>query len=161
VVRSSIQNTSYVWYELVRKRQSSWLESKKLLIRELATYPCFALDAQGGTYLIGGTAIAPANPGLLEPLLAYLNSRISGWYLEKRSPTFRGGYSKFEPSTIQEIPIPRVLIESATFRQKICDAVRDLLRAHVAGAELQQTRIENRIDTLFSNTLGISLDEID
>jgi len=161
VQRSGIQKTSNAWYELVRKRQSSWLESKKLLIRELATSPCFALDAEGGTFLIGGTAIVPTNPGLLEPLLAFLNSRICAWYLEKLAPTFRGGYSKFEPNTIQQIPIPQPLVEPGDFREKICDAVRDLLRAHVAGNELEQSKIEDKIDSLFSDILGISLDEID
>ncbi len=46
----------------------------------IATYPCFALDAEGGTYLIGGTAVIPTTGEQLEPLLAFLNSRLSGWY---------------------------------------------------------------------------------
>lgn len=160
-VRSGIQDKPCLWYELVRKRQSRWLDAKKILIRELATYPCFALDARGGTYLIGGTAIIPQDPPLLEPLLAFLNSRLCGWYLDKSSRSFRGGYNKFEPNAIQDIPVPERLIKSGTFRVKVSREVREILIAHSQGDEKRQRHSEDMIDRLFSSCLEIPLDEID
>ena len=160
-LRSGIRNTSCAWYELVRRRQTTWLEAKKLLIRELATYPCFALDACGGTYLIGGSAVVPMDPVVLEPLLAFLNSRISAWFLEKSAPAFRGGYSKFEPTTIQRMPVPQALIESCPFREKVCTLVRDLLRARADGDEARALVLEADIDVVLSKEVGVSLDEID
>jgi len=161
-VRSGIHDTTCAWYELVRRRQSSWLEARKLLIRELATYPCFALDGDGATYLIGGTAVIPADSTLLEPLLAFLNSRISNWYLETLSPPiFRGGYSKFEQNTIQQIPIPEVLIDTGDFRQNICRAVSGILRARMAGDEVRQRELEGEVDHLLADKLGVDLNEIE
>ena len=145
----------------MRRRQTTWLEAKKLLIRELATYPCFALDACGGTYLIGGSAVVPMDPVVLEPLLAFLNSRISAWFLEKSAPAFRGGYSKFEPTTIQRMPVPQALIESCPFREKVCTLVRDLLRARADGDEARALVLEADIDVVLSKEVGVSLDEID
>jgi hypothetical protein len=55
--RASIVGGNLRWYELVRKRDETWLRSPKLLIRDLATETSFAIDPAGNTYLVGGTAV--------------------------------------------------------------------------------------------------------
>ena len=99
------------WYELVRSRDEVWLTSKKLLIRDLATVPSFALDELGELFILSGTAVVPNDETILLPLLGYLNSKVVAWYLKQTTSTFRAGFQKFEPRHLQQIPIPQFVID--------------------------------------------------
>ncbi len=158
--RSGINAGSHRWYGLVRKREESWLEMPKLLIRDLAMRPAFAIDREGSVFLIGGIAIVPPDPVLLEPLLGFLNSRASASYLGQVSAAFRGGFRKFEPQNVGTIPIPGWVIEGGGFQDKLGRLVGQRLEAQLDEHELLRERIEGRIDRLISSRLGVDLDEI-
>lgn len=98
------------WYELARKRSLEWLKARKLLSRELAQESSFALDSLGSTFLIGGIVVQPADESLLEPLLAYLNSRFVTEYLGERAPEFRSAFLKLERQVLERLPIPNRLL---------------------------------------------------
>jgi hypothetical protein len=117
--RGSVSGASKAWYGLVRQRNEEWLSSKKLLTRDMAMRPSFALDDEGSTYLVGGTAVIPSNPDLLLPLLGYLNSQIVNWYLSPLTPSFRADFQKFEPQHLGKIPVLRAVVEPGEINDKL------------------------------------------
>lgn len=158
--RSSIISSRRKWFELVRERNETWLQQRKLLIRELATEPAFALDESGGVFLVGGTAIVPQDDMLLEPLLGYLNSKVAGWYLSLIAPDFRAGFQKFEPNNIGALPIPNQITCAGQLRDNLTKQVRQLLRAKQSDDTKLQREYESRIDTILTKELHIDVDEI-
>lgn len=120
--RSSLVASGLRWYELVRRRDTEWLRKPKLLIRDLAPETAFAVDPQGGTFVVGGSAVVPQAEEHLYPLLAYLNSRPVSILLRRVTPQFRGGFQKFEPQHLQHIPILLRLIDDPQF----CDELAAL-----------------------------------
>ncbi|MDP2895551.1 MAG: N-6 DNA methylase [bacterium] len=158
--RSGVNAGSYNWYGLVRRRRRTWLEMPKLVMRDLAMGPAFAIDSAGSTFLIGGMAVVPADPVLLEPLLGFLNSRLAAWYLGQVSPAFRGGFRKFEPQSVEMFPIPRWVTEPGSFQDELGNVVRQRLQAQLQGNDSLQEDIERRIDRLISTRIGVDLDEI-
>src|SRR5262249_39660375 len=66
--RSSAIASGKTWFELVRERDEQWLSKKKLVMRDLATEPSFAADLTGEVFLVGGSAVVPADPSHLLPL---------------------------------------------------------------------------------------------
>lgn len=121
--RSSVIQSGLRWYELVRKRDEKWLRARKLLMRDLAPAPAFTLDDVGSTFLIGGTAVVPTDDTFGEALLGFLNSGFIAWYLDQKTPAFRGGYRKFEVQHLTDIPVPTGL-----FSDEIIDVVARLAR---------------------------------
>lgn len=117
--RSSIKGTGQSWFELVRRRDESWLSAPKLVIRDLAPETSFAVDLDGGTFLVGGTAVIPPEENQLMPLLGYLNSRHISELLSRSTPQFRGEFQKFEPRHLTRIPVLRKLIEDDDFADQI------------------------------------------
>jgi len=158
--RRSLEGSGLQWYELVRKRDESWLQSRKLLIRDLATKPSFALDEDGSTYLVGGTAVVPADSSLLLPLLGYLNSGIVDWYLRKMTPSFRSGFQKFEPQHLQTLPVFSDVVHPTPLNEKLTELVLRILDAKNSGRIEEQSQWEKRIDNLLFEGIGLSITEL-
>jgi hypothetical protein len=114
--RSSLRGTGAGYYELIRPRDERWLRRPKLLIRDLAPATAFAADVKGAAFLVGGTAVAPADPDHTLPLLAYLNSPLISRFAERQAPAFRGDFFKFEPGVLGAIPVLNAVIETRTKR---------------------------------------------
>ena len=146
--RSSMQQSGGKWFELVRPRDANWLKRPKLLIRDLAPQTSFALDQNGSTFLVGGTAIIPNDPDGLLPLLAYLNSKTVDELLKRKTPQFRGSFQKFEPQHLSNIPVLRQLVEDSDFAQVIASLASDVVFARQRGAEADAIRTENQIDAI-------------
>lgn len=117
--RTSIGASGLRWFELVRRRDTEWLRKPKLLIRDLAPETAFAVDDDGGIFIVGGTAVVPESEELLYPLMAYLNSRSVNSLIRRITPQFRGGFQKFEPQHLQQIPILRQVVEDPVLSERL------------------------------------------
>jgi hypothetical protein len=158
--RTSIIVSRRNWYELVRNRRQTWLQSGKLLSRDMATEPSFAVDEAGSTYLVGGTAVVPADVAQLRPLLGYLNSRVAGRYLEQITPGFRSGFQKIEPRHLEELPVPRRLIGDAELSGRVADLVQGIIDARREEDVAGQRRLESALDALICQMVGLDADEV-
>ena len=158
--RTSIQSSGLRWYELVRKREESWLERSKLLIRDLAIKTSFALDQEGIIYLVGGTAVVPEDTQMILTLLGYLNSKVVDWFLQKITPSFRAGFQKFEPQHLQQIPIPNEILNDLSISNKLSELVTNIIEAKQTGQIDAQENIEREIDRILCDLIGINLAEI-
>jgi hypothetical protein len=158
--RRSLIGSGLRWYELVRKRDESWLKSRKLLIRDLATEPSFALDQDGSVFLVGGTAVIPADSSLLLPLLGYLNSGIVNWYLQQITLSFRSGFKKFEPQHLEGLPVLSDIIGPTALNEEIGNLALRIVEANEVG-DLEEQRIcEKRIDDSLSESVGLEIFEV-
>ncbi|MBA3356835.1 MAG: hypothetical protein H0U18_13035 [Pyrinomonadaceae bacterium] len=153
--RGSISASRLSWYELVRKRDERWLTSPKLVIRDLATETSFAIDPTGNTFLVGGTAVVPADSELLFPLLAYLNSSIVNQYLRQITPEFKGGFQKFEPQHLQQIPVLTRLMTDDEFTHRLSSEVRRIIDAEVHSNEDERIAAERTIETILREATGL------
>lgn len=150
--RSSLQKSGGRFYELVWPRNEEWLRQPKLLIRDLAPKTAFAVDAEGGTYLVGGTAVVPNDIELLFPLLGYLNSEPVNALVRQTTPEFRGGFQKFEPQHIQRIPVVERLLQDDMIAGEIgflAQSLTALESDHSARRKIEQ-KIDNIVLELFS-----------
>ncbi len=146
--RSSLRGTGAEHYELIRPRDERWLRRPKLLIRDLAPATAFAADVRGEAFLVGGTAVAPADPNHTLPLLAYLNSPLISRFAERQAPSFRGEFFKFEPGVLSAIPILNAVIENDEVMQELTT----LARRRIEADELGEAAIEAAIDDLVART---------
>lgn len=153
--RSSLNSGNLEWYELVRKRDESWLEAPKLITKDLSTEPSFALDLTGGTYLVGGTAIVPNDPDAVRVFLAYLNSSLAEWYLDQMTPSFRGSYRKIEPQHLNDLPVPTFLLEDIDAVDEINALVQSRLDSETDGSSARNAELE--INALLADKLGVDL----
>jgi len=154
-VRSSITASGGLhWYELVRKRDETWLSSPKLLTRDLALRTSFALDDDGQVFLVGGTAVVPSDPQLALPLMAYLNSSVANAFLIELTPTFRGAFQKFEPQHLAQLPIPPFIIEQNGTVIELSELARVVLQSRLEGQEGQGREAEAEIDRIVAQAVG-------
>jgi methylase of polypeptide subunit release factors len=152
--RASLEGGGLRWYELIRKRDMKWLTSPKLLTRDLVVNSSFAIDVAGNNFLIGGTAVVPADPDLLLPLLAYLNSSIVDQFLKDVAPSFRGGFRKIEPQHLQLIPVLRQLLEPSELSDGLASAALRMLETQNSQDESPGQVITEEINTLLEHYLG-------
>lgn len=152
--RSSITASGLRWYELVRKRDEAWLTSPKLLIRDLATRTSFALDSTGEVFLVGGTAVVPADPQTLLPLLGYLNSSTASEYLAALTPAFRRSFQKFEPQHLNQLPVPRAIADSEPQSWRLGGIVEEVLQSQKSDRDpaMLEAEIDSLILDLISST---------
>jgi hypothetical protein len=158
--RSSIGDARLGWYELVRQRDQRWLSSRKLVTRDLATEPSFAVDRSGDTFLIKGTAIIPEDQDVLLPLLGYLNSGFVAQYLRPMVSSFRAEFQKFEPQHISTVPVVREVYEAGNTQDELTELVEAILEAKRKGDIPAQRGLELRIDTLVARAVGITIEDL-
>jgi SAM-dependent methyltransferase len=132
--RSSLRGTGAEHYELIRPRDERWLRRPKLLIRDLAPATAFAADVNGAAFLVGGTAVAPADPDHTLALLAYLNSPLISRFAERQAPAFRGDFFKFEPGVLGGIPVLNAVVENEEVMQELATLARRRLDVEASGA---------------------------
>lgn len=158
--RGSLVKSGGRWYELIWKRDQQWLDRPKLVIRDLVMECAFAIDEGGGIYLVGGTAIVPAEPASLWPLLGYLNTRVVWDFLRQATPSFRGGFQKVEPRHLDAIPVPLRLIKDASTADAIGGAAKRAVRAKIAkrAGELQEAELE--IERIVEVVLGSPIEVV-
>jgi restriction endonuclease TaqI-like protein len=148
------------WFELVRRRDEAWLNSKKLLTRDLSLGTTFAVDYAGEIYLVGGTAVVPADADLLFPLLGFLNSTIASWYIAQTTPTFRAGFQKIEPQHLQDLPVPKPIVEGGNLQERLTALVSEAIEARLNGNVDHQETIESEIDRIIADLVGIKIEEV-
>jgi methylase of polypeptide subunit release factors len=152
--RSSMKQSGGKWYELVRPRDENWLRRPKLLIRDLAPRTAFALDQQGNTFIVGGSAVVPQDTDLLLPLLAYLNSSVIDGLVRRTTPQFRGDFQKFEPQHIQSIPVLDRLVEDTRFTLRLASLASDVVMFRAREIENEAVSREKQIDDLIKTVAG-------
>lgn len=153
--RVSLVNSGRKWFELVRHRDQTKLESPKLMMRDLAMTTAFAIDDAGSTYLIGGTAIIPSDAAHLKPLLAYLNSVLTNWYLTPLTPSFQGDFQKFEPQHLSNIPVLLDIFEDSDLREKLCVLADLAINAKESDNSGEFEDATKSIDLLLCNKIGV------
>jgi hypothetical protein len=158
--RTSIAGSGLQWYELVRRRDEGWLESKKLMTRDLAARTSFAADLEGAVFLLGGTAVVPQEPDHLLALLGYLNSSVANWYLAQVVPIFRAGFQKIEPQHLNALPVPSKILETGAWQDDLTSLVQDILQARASGNEAERESLELRVDQLICDLVGLKPAEI-
>jgi hypothetical protein len=158
--RSTVVSRGGSWYALSWPRDETWLNSKKLLIRDLATETSFAVDDVGTTYLVGGTAVVPADEQSLFPLLGYLNSALINWYLTQITPSFRADFQKFEPQHLAAVPVLREIINDQDELEVLSALVTRVLQAKESDDAEQQQAAEHEIDRFICSKAGIDVREI-
>ncbi len=149
--RSSIAAGGLRWYELVRRRDETWLSRPKLVTRDLATQTSFALDDTGEVFLVGGTAVVPSDPEFALPLLAYLNSMIASEYLTHLTPAFRGAFVKFEPQHLSRLPVPRFLVDLDATAVRLGELAQQMIEARLARQDARS--IESEIEDLIAASM--------
>lgn len=149
-----------LWYELIRERSIAWLEGPKLIMRDLALETSFSPDIDGSVFLIGGTAVVPADPDNLLPLLAFLNSRLANWYLKSVTPSFRAAFQKFEPQHVEQLSVPGVVLDDDLVREQLSEAVGLILKAAAMGDTKSRDEHAAVVDKILATAVGISLDEL-
>lgn len=156
--RASLRGTGSEHYELIRPRDERWLRRPKLLIRDLAPATAFAADPAGTAFLVGGTAVVPADPDHTLSLLAYLNSPLISRFAERQAPSFKGDFFKFEPGVLSAIPVLNAVIEDDQVMRDLATLARRRLTADLSGGVVEP--IETEIDQLVAATAqaaGINL----
>jgi methylase of polypeptide subunit release factors len=148
--RASLRGTGAEHYELIRPRDERWLRRPKLLIRDLAPATAFAADTNGTAFLVGGTAVVPADPDQTLSLLAYLNSPLISRFAERQAPTFKGDFYKFEPGVLSAIPVLSAVIESDEVMEQLAILAQRRLDVELSGEDAMV--IEIAIDDLVART---------
>lgn len=141
------------WYSLSLPRNEEWLTKPKILIRDLAMKPSFAVDITGNSFIIGGAAIVPVEADMLLTLAAYLNSKTVAKYLEANSSTYGSGFQKYEKRNLQNIPVPTALLELANAAQ-IQSLISNILSNKTTGGSTVAS--EAQIDGFISEISGVS-----
>lgn len=157
--RSSLKGSGSNYYELIRPRDEKWLRRPKLLIRDLAPMTSFALDAEGISFIVGGTAVIPADPEFCLPLFAYLNSGIVNSLVKQQTPSFRGDFQKFEPGVLSSIPVLTSLLEEDLLADRLSELAEE--RMQLSSASEAAHSLEKTIDQLIlaeAERLGVSLE---
>jgi hypothetical protein len=154
--RGSIAAGGLRWYELVRKRDERWLTARKLVTRDLATQTSFALDSLGGTYLVGGTAVVPADPDLALVLLGYLNSSIVNEFMGQITPTFKRGFQKIEPQHLQRVPVLSALLNGGDLAVRLGELVSEVVAARAERRIAEQRSLEDAIEEMLRAALEVS-----
>jgi hypothetical protein len=158
--RPSSQHSGQRWYELVRRRDISWLNKPKLLIRDLATRTSFTIDPLGELYLVGGTAVIPADSNILRPLLGFLNSRLINWYLSAVTPSFRAGFQKYEPQHLLSIPVPTSLRDDSNVQAQLEELVHRIVQSASINDQDECDRIDIEIDSLVETICHVRFSEL-
>jgi len=93
------------WYGYVYPKNLDVVGSPKIITSDIAYRPTFAYDFLGIFYFTSGYGMIPKQDYLPKYTLLLLNSKLSEFFLRRRSTEFRGGYRSFEFRFIKDLPV--------------------------------------------------------
>jgi len=123
--RPEVIEGRFNWFCLSRygSNNSHLLDKPKIIAPFINNQCNFYLDASGEIYLQKNSMFISSDS---KSLLAYLNSKISFFYLKSVSTTLQGGYYDFRRDKIQFLPVPINLESSKDILEKLVDEISQL-----------------------------------
>jgi hypothetical protein len=122
-------------------------------MRDLAPKTAFARDPDGSTFLIGGTAIIPEDPLVLDAMMMYINSCVANWYLSTTASLFQGSYLRFDPGQLSKLPVPEAIVSDPTLVDELGQALR---RIREASSDQQRDEAIHEADDRILDLVGLS-----
>jgi hypothetical protein len=134
------------WWKPERPREPSRIRRPKIVCPHLMLTPRFAVDVRGKFATSHGPAIAVKDPGeeqtLLFLLCGILNSLVANWYIRTYVPSYSKGYSRLEPATLRNLPIPKFENVEPAKLDRFIELVRSNQKDVAADDELEELAIE-------------------
>jgi type I restriction-modification system DNA methylase subunit len=123
--RPEVEAGRFNWFCLSRygSNNSHLLNQPKIIAPFINNKCNFYLDESGEIYLQKNSMFISSDS---KSLLAYLNSKISFFYLKSVSTTLQGGYYDFRRDKIQYLPIPKNLEKNKIQFEKVVNNMTDL-----------------------------------
>ena len=96
------------WYGYVYPKNIEIMQSRKILVPDIADRAAFALDTDATFAFTSGYGITLQNSRneALEYLLGILNSRVVNYFVRRVSTPLRGGFFRYFTQFLEQIPLP-------------------------------------------------------
>jgi hypothetical protein len=161
------------WYQLIEPRVASvFSKHPKLFIAELSLRPNVCYTDVQQTGIAGSTGggswlVIEDNSYELFSLMAYLNSCVAEWFLRQVAAVRRGGWLLFEQQVLEDLPIPKFLMDSKSFARSelsrlaktASEKMRESIGIHSSETRKQLVALEDQIDSIIIETLKLDADE--
>jgi len=134
------------WWELRACAYYNAFEAPKIVFPDIAKEPRFAIDTSR-SFTGDTTALIPTEDLYL---LGVLNSQVALHLMDQISPTIRGGFYRYKPQYVRQIPIAH---PSPSDRTAIEGLVEKIL-AQPQGAEISE--LEAEIDARVARLYGLT-----
>lgn len=124
-VRPEVKEGRFNWFCLSRygSNNSHLLDKPKIIAPFINNRCNFYLDESGDIYLQKNSMFISSDS---KSLLAFLNSKVSFFYLKSVSTTLQGGYYDFRRDKIQFLPVPNNLEQNSDVFNEIVIKISDL-----------------------------------
>lgn len=164
--------TKVNWWKPVSPRPPERLIRPKIVTPNLTIAPRFSIDIEGKYAVSRSPIFYPkdaaqdtlnnvgdsekiGNEGdLLRYFVAVLNSSVCYWYISNHSTRFGKGYSKLEPKTLKDTPVPSPISSPLKVREII-----ELVDKRLVSEGKKAIDIEQELDSLVSELYDLSKDE--
>lgn len=158
------------WYALIEPRLATVSSALEMLfIAEMSFRPSVSSVSTKATTIVGGAGggswiLFEKNAYQKGSLMAYLNSIIAEWFLRQVSTPRRGGWLLVESQALTNLPIPKFLKDKNSFANnelerltaKIAEKLQAAVGAHSASIRREVQIIEDQIDSIIIETLGLT-----
>jgi hypothetical protein len=164
------------WYAYVYPKNIEVMNTRKILVPDIADRASFALDETGEYAFTSGYGIILKEKVIESPkyILGLLNSKVLEFYLKRISTTLRGGFFRYFTQYIKQLPIRTInfsdLTEKACHDQmvelvsRMLSLNKQLLTVKAAHEktilERQIDATDRQIDRLVYNLYGLTDEEI-
>ncbi len=122
------RSASTPWWKPERPREPSRMKRPKVVCPHLMLTPRFAIDIKGRYAVSHGPAMIARDrqeeQTLLPLFCGILNSGVANWYLRTYVPSYSKGYSRVEPATLRDMPVPDLTQISPGKMDRFLDLVR-------------------------------------
>ncbi|MGQ0661604.1 Eco57I restriction-modification methylase domain-containing protein [Sphingosinicella sp.] len=143
------RSSSTPWWKPERPRDPSRMKRPKIVCPHLMLTPRFAIDQRGRFATKHGPVMVAKVEGeeslFLKFFCGVLNSSMGAWYIRTHVPTFSRGYSRLEPATLKNMPVPAVEEVSGAEIREVADLVDKAPTSRSA-----ERRIDEIVQKLFS-----------
>jgi len=141
------------WYAYIYPKNQDVMQSKKILVPDIADRAAFALDEHGEYAFTSGYAITLRSDvkESLKYLLAVLNSKVVTLYLKHVSTPLRGGFFRYFTQFMEKMPIARLNMSDPADKDRhdrMVSLVERMLELHkqlaAAKTEYDRTNLQRQ-----------------
>lgn len=157
--RGQVRKRQLAWWQPERPRRPEHMLRPKIVSPHLVVVPRFSLDLEGKYTVSHAPFLYPRDDGAESDLLRYfaaiLNSTPCYWYINSHAHTYRGGYTRIEPHTLEQTPVPNPTLIPAVIKKSLISLVD--VRLVTSGAAA--IAVERQIDRLVADLYGLTAAE--